>query len=76
MAVYLGTKRVKFNLDYVLYKPATYVELLVSNDSFALADSSGVLLAPKAVVEVAVLKNSDSEILFDSKGRQLFVQSD
>ena len=76
MAVYLGTERVKFNLDYVLYKPATYVELLVSNDSFALADSSGVFLIPKAVTEVAALKTLNSEVIFDSSGKQLFVQSD
>ncbi len=81
MALYLGSEKLKINLNGVVYclnlfsaTPITNDIRLLSSDNYILTDSNGVYLIPNDYTEVIVgnaLLSSDNYILTDSNGVHL-----
>ena len=83
MALYLGSNRVKINLDGVTYHlnsntmtSITNNKRLLSYDNYILKDINGIYLLPKIEINKTVLVTSDNYLLTDIDGLYLTFMED
>lgn len=83
MALYLGTNKVKINLNDIVYRlnifhtPSNKQDIvLMSSDNYVLKDSYGLYLLPKSEINGMTLLTRDNYILKDSNGLYLLTKRD